>query len=274
MRELDGIDCASRADNIGDVGDGRAGSSTEIENLRTRLHEDGLETAEDTSGQLAAERIPDTVLGLGGRRVAVFALRGVLDDNTLLAVDGFAGAQVLSREEILLAAAGDENALVTMGFLEMSVFKLRRMKPSLAATYDNHLLATSCAAAASTASPTTSAIASPATVTSTATARCSTASATAATVAETTAAYNVSDDAVYLVKPGEQPGEEPGEEAKNMKKAVKTLLTTRSILHHVREGGRENKDQEHLQARHQVIDEPVRRNEVISGSHLVQRMRF
>jgi hypothetical protein len=116
--ELDGEDLTGRADNIGDVGNGRAGGGTEVKNLRAGLHVDGLETAEDTGGKLGAERVPDAVLGLGSGRLAVLTLAGVLDNDTLLAVDGLAGAQVLGGEKILLSTAGDEDTLVTMGLLK------------------------------------------------------------------------------------------------------------------------------------------------------------
>lgn len=118
VRELDGEDLASRANNVGDVGDGCSRGSTEVKDLGSGLHVDGLETAEDTSGKLGAEGIPDAVLGLGSSRAAVVALAGVLDDDTLLAVDRLAGAQILGSEQILLSAAGDENALMAMGLLQ------------------------------------------------------------------------------------------------------------------------------------------------------------
>jgi hypothetical protein len=116
--ELDSVDCASRSDNIGNVGDGRARGSTEVKDLGTRLHVDGLETAEDTSSQLGAERVPDAVFGLGSCCSAVLVLAaGALDSNTLLAVDRLARSQVGSSKKILLAATSDEDTGVAMGFL-------------------------------------------------------------------------------------------------------------------------------------------------------------
>lgn len=59
MRELNCVDGTGRADDIGNVGNGGTGRSTEVEDLGTGLHVDGLETTEDTGSQLGTERIPD-----------------------------------------------------------------------------------------------------------------------------------------------------------------------------------------------------------------------
>lgn len=115
MREFDSIDGAGRTNNVGDVGDGGTRGSTEVEGFGARLDVNGLETTEDTSSQLGSERVPDTVLGLGGGAILSLA---VLDGNTLLVVDALARGQVGGGEQILLAAANDEDTLVPVRFLK------------------------------------------------------------------------------------------------------------------------------------------------------------
>mmetsp|Transcript_7365 Transcript_7365/g.18902 ORF Transcript_7365/g.18902 Transcript_7365/m.18902 type:complete len:299 (-) Transcript_7365:103-999(-) len=80
VRELDGVDDALGAHEIGDVRDGRARSRTEVEHLGSGLHVDFVEPAEDAGAQLGPEGVPDTVLRL-------LALRSVHGD-ALLSVDG------------------------------------------------------------------------------------------------------------------------------------------------------------------------------------------
>ena len=56
-----------------------------------------------------------SVFSLGCR--ATLFLVGVLNGDSLLAVDRLAGDEVSRRKKILLAATGNEDALVTMGLL-------------------------------------------------------------------------------------------------------------------------------------------------------------
>jgi hypothetical protein len=110
--ELDSEDGSFRSDNIGDVTDTGSGSSTKVKNLAARAHVDVVDTTEDTSGQLASEGVPDTVLG-AGRRLTLCGGSGANRD-ALLAVDALTGGQVLGNKEILLSA-GDEDTGVTVG---------------------------------------------------------------------------------------------------------------------------------------------------------------
>lgn len=112
--EFDGVDVTVRADDIGDVTDGGTAGSTQIEDLAARLHVDVVETTQDTSGKLAAERVPHTVLDLGH---GVVLAGSSLNGHTLLAIDGLTGGQVLSDEQILLTTAGNEDTGVTVGLL-------------------------------------------------------------------------------------------------------------------------------------------------------------
>lgn len=112
--ELDGVDGTGGSDDIGNVGDGSSRRSTKVKGLGARLDVDGLETTEDTGSQLGSEGVPDSVLGLGGRAVLGLC---VLNRNALLVVDALARGKVGGCQEILLAAADDEDTTVTMGFL-------------------------------------------------------------------------------------------------------------------------------------------------------------
>lgn len=123
--EFDSEDCAGRANDIGDVGDGSARCSTEIENLAARLHVYVLKTTKDTGCQLGAERVPDAVLGLGCD--GCIAVRGVAGDGTrcvdgyaLLAIDGLTRCQVLGDQQIFLAAC-DKDAGVSVRLLYTTV---------------------------------------------------------------------------------------------------------------------------------------------------------
>lgn len=128
--ELDGENGALGANDISNVRDGGTGSSTQVQDLGAGLHVDGVNTTKDTGSQLGlqavshasehplegvsyAEGVPHAVLGGGGRTALLGSGRGHRD--ALLAVDGLAGGQVLGDEEILLAAAGDEDTGVPVG---------------------------------------------------------------------------------------------------------------------------------------------------------------
>lgn len=125
-RELDGVDEAGRTDDIGNVGDGSTRGTTEIEDLGAGAEVHPVETTDDTSRKLGAEGVPHAVLDLGVCRGAVLVLDGIVDGDTLLAVDGLAGGQVASSNSVLLAA-NDEDAGVAMGLLDRgSVLRIVR----------------------------------------------------------------------------------------------------------------------------------------------------
>lgn len=112
--ELNSVDTTLGANNISDVTDGGTAGSTQVENTRTGLHVDVVHTAQDTGGKLAAERVPHTVLNLGDNAVGVGR---TLDGDTLLAVNGLTGGEVLGDEQVLLTATGNEDTGVTVGLL-------------------------------------------------------------------------------------------------------------------------------------------------------------
>ena len=117
VRELDGVDCTSGANNVGNVRNGSSRSGTEVQNLLSWAHVDRLETTEDTSSQLASEGIPHTIFDLGGGGVLVLVVAGCLDSDTLLAVDRLAGGQIAGRQKILFSTSRDEDTLVSVGVL-------------------------------------------------------------------------------------------------------------------------------------------------------------
>lgn len=123
--ELDGVDSSGRSNNVGNVGDGCSRGGTKVQGLSTGLDVDGLETTQDTGSQLGSKRVPDTVLGLGGG--AVLAL-SILDRNALLVVDALAGGKVGRGQQVFLAAANDEDALVSVGFLKKSYEHIIKQK--------------------------------------------------------------------------------------------------------------------------------------------------
>merc|ERR1711988_95503 len=94
VRELDGVDNALRADHIGNMGDGRAAGTTQVEHLAARLDRHVADTANNGGAQLRAERIPDAVLLL---------LLLVLGRDALLAIDRLTRSHVLGDESIILA---------------------------------------------------------------------------------------------------------------------------------------------------------------------------
>jgi len=133
--ELNGEDCPSRTDNVRDVGNAGTGCGTEVEHFAARLHVDIFETAEDAGRKLGAERVPYAVFGFGCERsgVAVGGCVagdgcGCVDADALLAVDRFAGRQILRHKEVLFAAS-DENTGMSVRFLEsiLSVQMFGRM---------------------------------------------------------------------------------------------------------------------------------------------------
>ena len=71
VRKLHRVDESLRADDVGHVGDGRSGGSTEVKNLLARCDVDLIDTAKDGRSQLGAEGIPYTVFNL----LAVFLKR-------------------------------------------------------------------------------------------------------------------------------------------------------------------------------------------------------
>lgn len=121
MGELDGVDDTLRADNVGNMRDGRSGSGSEVENLGSgfdltlsaaasvarpafvqRLsitHVDVIETTENTGRELTPEGVPDSVLDL----LLLSELVGAGDRNSLLSVDRLSGSHVPRDEQVLLA---------------------------------------------------------------------------------------------------------------------------------------------------------------------------
>lgn len=96
VRELDGVDDARGAHNVGHVRHGRARGRAQVQHLLTGGDVDVVHAAEDAGRELGAERVPHAVLDLG----AVRAVHG----DALLAVDGLAGDQVARHQQVLLAA--------------------------------------------------------------------------------------------------------------------------------------------------------------------------
>ena len=102
------------------MGDGGAAGCAEVEYAGAGADVDVVEAAEDAGGEFAAEGVPDAVFGFGGRGVVVVGAAGGggrVDADALFAVDGFAWCEVLGDEEVFFAAAGDEDAGMSVGFL-------------------------------------------------------------------------------------------------------------------------------------------------------------
>lgn len=108
--ELDGVDDALWADDVGDVRDRGTGRGTEVQDLLARRDEQLVETTHDTGGQLGSEGVPDTVLDLGGWDTVL--LGGLLDGDALLAVDGLTWGHVLGDEQILLASGNEDTGVL------------------------------------------------------------------------------------------------------------------------------------------------------------------
>lgn len=106
-------DGTDRSDNVSDVGDGRSTRCAEVQDFFARCDVNVVETAQDACGQLRSERVPDAVFDLFGRLFGVG--RRCFDGNTLFAVDGFAGDNVSSDEQVFFALC-DKDACVTMRF--------------------------------------------------------------------------------------------------------------------------------------------------------------
>mmetsp|Transcript_17504 Transcript_17504/g.44785 ORF Transcript_17504/g.44785 Transcript_17504/m.44785 type:complete len:348 (+) Transcript_17504:77-1120(+) len=100
VRELDRVDNARLADNVGDVRDGGARGGTEVEDLGTRLDPKVVHATQHSGGELGAEGVPHAVL-----RLYVV----LLDGNALLTVDRLARHGVLGAKRVLVAAR-DEDA--------------------------------------------------------------------------------------------------------------------------------------------------------------------
>lgn len=115
--ELDGVDVAGRANDVGDVRDGSTRGATEVEHAGAGLDVDLVGTTGDGSAELASEGVPHAVLDLGGAGGAVLVLNGFVDRDALLAVDGLARSDVAGRETVLLAATNNEDAGVTVRLL-------------------------------------------------------------------------------------------------------------------------------------------------------------
>lgn len=115
--ELDGVDVAGRANEIGNVGDRGTGGTTKVEHARARLHVDVISTTGNGSAELASEGVPGAVFDLSGGSGAVVVLLDLVDRDALLAVDRLAGGDVAGGKAILLSTADDEDAGVTMRLL-------------------------------------------------------------------------------------------------------------------------------------------------------------
>jgi hypothetical protein len=112
--ELNSENGSLRSDDIGNVRDWCSWGGTEVQDLGARAHVDVVDTTQDTSGQLGAEGVPDTVLCAGwGFGLAVLGRGASTNADALLAVNGLSGGQVLGDKEILLSAS-DENTCVAM----------------------------------------------------------------------------------------------------------------------------------------------------------------
>jgi hypothetical protein len=116
--ELDGVDVASRANNVGNVRDGGTRGTTEVEHARARLDVDLIGTTGDGSAKLASEGVPHAVLDLGGAGSAVLVLNGLVDRDALLAVDRLARGDVAGRKTVLLTATDNEDSGVTVRLLD------------------------------------------------------------------------------------------------------------------------------------------------------------
>ena len=106
VRELDSVDKTFGSNDIGNVGNGGAGSSAEIEDLLAGGNVNVVNTSENTGSDLGAERVPDTVLD--------FDTISTLDRDALLTIDRFARDQVLGQQVILLSVS-DKDTLVSVG---------------------------------------------------------------------------------------------------------------------------------------------------------------
>lgn len=175
-RELDGVDVASRTDNVSDVRDGGTGGTTKVEDARARLDVDLISTTGDGSAKLASEGVPHAVLDLGGGSGAIVVLDRLVDGDALLAVDRLARCCVAGSKTIFLTTTDDKDAGVTV-----------RLNNDLGTTS-----LTSTSTAATTARATSATTARTATGSTTATtssaARTTTATEAAAITTETTAA--------------------------------------------------------------------------------------
>lgn len=115
--ELDGVDVASRANEIGNVRNRGTGGTTEVEHTRAGLHVDLIGTTSDGSAKLASEGVPGAVFNLCRGCGAVVVLLDIIDRHALLAVDRLARGDVACRKTIFLAAADNEDTGVTVRLL-------------------------------------------------------------------------------------------------------------------------------------------------------------
>lgn len=124
--ELNSENGTGWADDISNVGNGGSGGSTEVENLCSWLDEDLVETSKDASCDLGSERVPDSVLGLGGvwSSVLIDAV-GVLDRDTLLAVNGLSWGQVLGDQHILLPASNEDTSVAMWLLIQQLVHRIK-----------------------------------------------------------------------------------------------------------------------------------------------------
>lgn len=108
VRELNSIDDALRADNVGDVGDGGPGGSAQVQNLGAWHDVGRRDTTNNCGCYLGSVRVPHPVLDL---------LAVDLHADSLLVVDALAWDHVLGQEGVL-AALGDVDSGQTMSLHE------------------------------------------------------------------------------------------------------------------------------------------------------------
>lgn len=100
VREFNSIHRSLRTDHIRHMGDRRSTGRTEVQNLGSGLDVDVIETAQNTGGELASERVPYTVFDF------FFFARGRVgsaDRDSLFTVDGLARGDVSGDEQVFLA---------------------------------------------------------------------------------------------------------------------------------------------------------------------------
>ena len=108
VREFDGVNSASGADDVGHVRNGGARSSAEIQHFCSRLDVDVAHTTEHRSGDFRSERVPHTILFFDDLVADLF-----FDSNALLAVDRLTRNHV-ECAKVVLFALRDEDSLMTV----------------------------------------------------------------------------------------------------------------------------------------------------------------
>ena len=89
------------SDDVGHVRNRSSTGSSDVEDLLAGGDVDVVQSTEDTSGQLGAERVPHAVFDLLGGQLGVGRRR--LDGDALLAVDRITGDEVAGDKKMLLS---------------------------------------------------------------------------------------------------------------------------------------------------------------------------